>query len=152
VIASIVYFKKGEDIYHAGDRADAIFNIINGVVKSYSGNGGDHIVAFLFPSDLFGLSEEGIYTNAARALTDVTAYRLPAPALRNRLSQDALLEYHVICKLCEELRQAQRHAFLLGERRADVRLATFLQMPEQRQAADGNSLNEIYVPMDRLRH
>ena len=149
VIASIVRFKKGEDIYHAGDRADAIFNIISGVVKSYSGNGGDRIVAFLFPKDLFGLSQEGVYTNAARALMPVTAYRLPVSALRNRLSKDALLEYHVICKLCEELRQAQHHAFLLGERRADARLATFLQMLEQLEAASGGASSEIYVPMDR---
>ncbi len=149
VIASIVRFKKGEDIYRAGDRADAIFNIISGVAKSYSGKGGDRIVAFLFPNDLFGLSEEGRYTNAARALTPVTAYRLPVSVLRSRLSRDALLEYHVICKLCEELRQSQRHAFLLGERRADVRLATFLQMLEQLQVAKGDTAGEIYVPMDR---
>lgn len=149
VIASIVRFKKGEDIYRAGDRADAIFNIISGVVKSYSGNGGGRIVAFLFANDLFGLSDEGVYANAAQALTSVTAYRLPVSALRTRLSKDALLEYHVICKLCEELRQAQRHAFLLGERRADARIATFLQMLEHLQAAKGDPASEIYVPMDR---
>ncbi|MFZ3354705.1 MAG: Crp/Fnr family transcriptional regulator [Xanthobacteraceae bacterium] len=149
VIASIVRFKKGEDIYQAGDHAGAIFNIMSGVVKSYSGKGGDRIVAFLFPNDLFGLSEEGFYTNAAQALTPVTAYRMPISALRSRLSKDALLEYHVICKLCEELRQAQRHAFLLSERRADARLATFLQMLEQLQVAKDDTPNEIYVPMDR---
>jgi CRP/FNR family transcriptional regulator len=149
VIASIVRFKKGEDVYRAGDRADAIFNIISGVVKTYSGRDGARIAAFLFPNDLFGLSEEGAYTNAARALTDVTAYRLPVSALRNRLSKDPLLEYHVICKLCEELRQAQRHAFLLGGRRADARVATFLQMLEQLQMAKGDTANGIYAPMDR---
>lgn len=45
VISSIVGFKKGETIYRAGDRADAIFNIISGVVKSYSGNGDGRILA-----------------------------------------------------------------------------------------------------------
>jgi len=35
-----VRFKKGEEIYHAGDRAEAIFNIISGVVKSYLGSSG----------------------------------------------------------------------------------------------------------------
>jgi len=38
------------------------------------------------------------------------------------------LEFHVICKLCEELRQAQRHAFLLSEKRAVTKLAMFLQL------------------------
>jgi len=146
VIASIVRFKKGETIYHAGDRADAIFNIISGVVKSYSDG---QVAAFLFPNDLFGLSKEGAYANAAQALTAVTAYRLPVTALRNRLSNDALLEYHVICKLCEELRQTQRHAFLLGERRADARIATFLQMLEELQAANRGAAGAIDIPMDR---
>src|SRR6516165_3969819 len=35
VMASIARFKKGEVIYREGDRADAIFNIISGVVSSY---------------------------------------------------------------------------------------------------------------------
>jgi CRP-like cAMP-binding protein len=148
VIASIVRLKKGESIYRAGDRADAIFNIISGVVKSYSGNS-DRIAAFLFPNDLFALSEQGGYSNAAQALTAVTAYRLPVSVLRSQLSKDALLEYHVICKLCEELRQSQRHAFLLGDRCADGPVATFLQMLEQLQAANGDPLSEIYVLMDR---
>lgn len=148
-ISSIVRFKKGEAVYRAGDRADAIFNIIGGVVKSYCGNGDGRIMAFLFPHDLFGLSEEGAYVNAAQALTAVTAYRLPIAPLRQRFANDALLEYHVICKLCEELRQAERHAFMLGERRADVRIASFLQMLEQLHAANGDAAGEIYVPMNR---
>ena len=35
VIASIVRFKKGAEIYREGYRVDAIFNIISGVVKAY---------------------------------------------------------------------------------------------------------------------
>src|SRR5271157_1926276 len=62
-IASIVRFEKGAEIYHEGDRAEALFNIISGVVKAYKGNpdGADHILAFWFPQDLFGLSEDASY-------------------------------------------------------------------------------------------
>jgi CRP/FNR family transcriptional regulator len=82
-------------------------------------------------------------------MTAVIAYRLPVAALRSRLSKDAELEFHVICKLCEELRQTQRHAFLLSERKATSRLAMFLQMMEQLQIARGEQSAEIYLPMDR---
>lgn len=151
VIASIVRFKKGEVIYREGQSVDAIFNIINGIVTSYrkARSGDEHIAAFLFPGDLFGLSEEGRYTNSTRAITPVTAYRLPIPAIRSRLAKDATLEFHVICKLCHELRQAQRHAFLLTERRAVVKLAMFLQMLEQLQAARGEQTAEIHLSMNR---
>ena len=151
VVASIVRFKKGAVIYREGERVDAIFNIIGGVVTPYrtAPDGSEYIGAFLFADDLFGLSEEGRYTNSMRAITPVTAYRLPVSALRSRFSKDAELEFHVICKLCQELRHAQRHAFLLRQRRAITKLAMFLQMIEQLQMARGEQTTEIYLPMDR---
>jgi CRP-like cAMP-binding protein len=151
VIASIVRFKKGDEIYREDDPAEAVFNIINGVAKAYryGPDGKEHITAFLFPEDLFGLAQEGRYANSLKALTPVTAYRIPASVLRSRLAADAVLEFHVITKLCQELRQAQRHAFLLASRRTLWKLTMFLQMLEQLQAASGGSTNEIYVPMDR---
>lgn len=149
IIASVVRFKKGAEIYRSGDRAGAIFNIISGVVKCYPDSDATHIACFLFPDDVFGLSEQGVYTNSAKALTSVTAYRLPTTALRGRLSKDAHLDYHVICKLCQELRQAQRHAFLLAQRHADAKIVMLLEMLQQRQVAKGDSTTEIYIPMDR---
>ena len=145
VMSSIVRFKKREIIYREGDPAEAIFNINTGVVAAYTEapDGREHIAAFLFAEDLFGLSAEGKYTNSTKAITDVTGYRLPVTTLRSRLSKDAELEFHVICKLCQELRQAQRHTFLLSEKRAVTKLAMFLQLIEtgpnsQRPASSRN--------------
>jgi len=151
VMASIVRFKKGEVIYREGDRADAIFNIISGVVSSYkkAANGSEHMVAFLLADDLFGLSAEGKYTNSAKAITAVSAYRLPVTALRGRLAKDPSLEFHVICKLCEDLRQTQRHAFLLSQRSAITKVAMFVQLIEQLGIARGEQTAEITLPMDR---
>jgi CRP/FNR family transcriptional regulator len=112
-MASIVRFRKGEVIYRQNAPADAVFNIISGVVSAHqtSTDGREHMVAFLLPDDIFGLAAEGGYTNSTKAITPVSAYRLPIAALRGRLTKDAELEFHVICKLCEELRQAQQHLF-----------------------------------------
>jgi CRP/FNR family transcriptional regulator, anaerobic regulatory protein len=151
VMSSVVRFKKGEIIYREGDPAAAVFNINTGVVTAYkeARDGREHIVAFLLSDDLFGLSEEGRYANSTKAITAVSAYRLPVTALRRRLSKDAELEFHVICKLCQELRQAQRHAFLLSEKRAVTKVAMFLQFIEQLQMAKAEQTAEIYLPMDR---
>jgi CRP/FNR family transcriptional regulator len=150
-IASVVRFKKGAEVYHDGDRAGAVFNIVSGVVKAQStaADGSERIAAFLFPDDVFGLPEDGRYVNSVKAITPVTAYQLPAPALRNTLLQDSSLGFHIICKLCLELRQTQRHAFLLARRQANARLALFLQLLEQLQAARGERTSEIYLPMSR---
>jgi CRP/FNR family transcriptional regulator len=151
VLASIARFNKDGEIYHEGQRADAVFNIITGVVKAYrkAPDGSEHITAFLFPGDVFGLSEAGKYTNATKAITPLAAYRFPVSALRSRLAKDADLEFHVICKLIHELRETQRHALLLARRGALSRVAMFLQLLESLQAGRSERTAEIYLPMKR---
>jgi CRP-like cAMP-binding protein len=74
VIASVVRFKKGAQIYREGEPAGAAFNIIGGVVKAYRTlpDKTERISAFLFADDLFGLAQEGQYVNSAEAVTAVT--------------------------------------------------------------------------------
>ena len=108
-----------------------------------------HVTAFLFADDMFGLSEEGRYTNSTEALTPLAVYRFPVSVLRSRLAKDADLEFHLICKLIHELRETQRHAFLLARRRALSRVAMFLQLLENLQVARGERTAEIYLPMNR---
>jgi CRP/FNR family transcriptional regulator len=150
-LSSTVRLNKGEEIYSEGQHADAVFNIITGVVKAYktAPDGSEHVTAFLFPDDLFGLSAEGMYINSTKALTPLALYRFPVPALRSRLAKDADLEFHVICKLMHELRETQRHAFLLSRRRALSKVAMFLQLLENLQATGDEHTAEIYLPMQR---
>lgn len=151
VMASIVRFKKGEAIYGENDPANAVFNIISGVVSAYkkAPDGSEHMAAFLLPDDVFGLAAEGRYTNSTKAVTPVSAYRLPVASLRRRLAKDAELEFHVICKLVQELRQTQRHAFLLSQRGAVTKIAMFVQMIEQIQNARGEQVTDVILPMNR---
>jgi CRP/FNR family transcriptional regulator len=145
-------FQKGQKIYRAGDPSDAVYNIISGVVMTFviAPDRRELINAFLFTEDLFGLSEEGRYSSSAEAVTPVTAYRLPVAKLQGHLPRDADLEFHVICKLCHELRQAQRHAFLISKRDATARLAIFLQLMEELQINRDEPANEIHLPMNRI--
>jgi hypothetical protein len=77
------------------------------------------------------------------------AFQTPVSALRARLSKDAALEFHVICKLCQELEQAQEHSLLLARRRALAKVAMFLQQLERLQFARGERAADIYLPMSR---
>lgn len=151
VFSSIVRLNKGEEIYREGQHTDAVFNIITGVVKAYktAPDGSEHITAFLFPDDMFGLSEEGKYTNSTKAVTPLALYRFLVPSLRSQLAKDADLEFHVICKLMHELRETQRHAFLLARRGALSKVTMFLQLLENLQTARGERTAEIYLPMKR---
>jgi CRP-like cAMP-binding protein len=151
VIATVVRFKKGERIYEEEDRADAVFNIITGVVKSYRtlSDRRQHIVGFLFADDLIGLAESGRYVNSVAAVTAATLYRIPTAPLEARLRNYPDLDFQVISKLCHELREAQRHAILLSEQHAVARVGLFLQMLETHHAARAESIGEVYLQMTR---
>ena len=150
-LASIVRFKKNERIYREGESADMVFNIISGVVGLYKQRSETdrHIVAFVSAEDIFGLAEEGQYVNSATALTSVIAYCLPVPALRRLLLNDAGLDLHIIAKLCQELRQAQRQALIIAQKQATPRLAMFLSLQEHLQSSRNELATEIYLPMNR---
>jgi CRP-like cAMP-binding protein len=148
-LTSVVRFKKGEKLFRSGERAHWIFNIVSGVVKTCAGDDERQIVAFLFPGDLSGLSSEGIYINSVQAITPVTAYQAPVAELRTRFANNARLRQHVIYKLFQELRRAQYHAVLLGQKTAVSKIATFLQMLEEHERSRGEHAGEIHMPMDR---
>ena len=150
-ISTIVHFRKGDTIYTGGDRANAIFNIIAGVVKSYQTlpDGGQYIVGFLFANDLIGLAENGAYVNSAEAVTAATLYRIPTAPLEVRLRNHPDLDFHVISKLCHELREAQHHGFLLSKQHAIAKVGLFLQMLETNRASSGKILGEVHLQMTR---
>jgi len=147
-LASIVRFKKGQQVYSDGDVGRAIFSIIDGVIKIYRPrpHGGEYVFGFHYPDHLFGLTGQGLYVNSAEAITSVTAYLLPLDALGK--SKDSDLALQVIEKLYRELRHAQRHAELLAQKHALSRLAMFLQLQEHRGSTN-KAAGEIYLPMDR---
>src|SRR6516162_149349 len=151
VISTVVRFRRGERIYAEGDRADAVFNIITGVVKSCQTlpDGRQHIAGFLFADDLIGLAQNGVYVNSAEAVTAASLYRIPRAPLEARLRNYPDLDFQVISKLCHELREAQRHAVLLSEQHAIAKVGLFLQMLETHQAARGESAGEVYLQMTR---
>jgi CRP/FNR family transcriptional regulator len=137
-------------IYQEAAPADSVFAVTEGVVKSFRElpSGKPVVAAFLFPRDLFGLAEGGRYVNAARAITDVTFYRLPVQELAVLLKHDADLAYSFLAKVTHELREAQRRAFMINRPDAAGRLAMFLVwMAERAERAAGTSV--VPLPMTR---
>jgi CRP/FNR family transcriptional regulator len=150
-IASRVRLSRGALIYRQGEPAQFVYNISSGVVRTSrtTADGVRSVVAFLFADDLFGLAEEGLYVNTAEAVTAVVAWRLPVSGLEPLLRRDATLEWHLLVKLCHELREAQRHALILARHRALTRLAMFILMLGLSQEARNGSESDIYLPMTR---
>jgi len=150
-IAAIVRFPKGARLYEEGEKADCVYNVIEGEVKMFSAlpSGQYRIVAFLSAGDLLGLSENGRYVSSAQAITRVRAYRLPLTDLKKLLRSDPELEYSFLCKLCHELRVARFHTITLCRHDADGKLAMFLTELDSDHSVSKKSSAPIFLPMTR---
>ena len=138
-------------VYHEQADADWVFAVLDGTVKCYRDlpSGKRALCAFLFPDDLFGLSEQGKYLNTAQAITQVTLFRLSLSQLTQLLRQDADLQFQFLAKVTHELRESQRRAILLNRRDAAGRLAMFLGLISHRAGRSVGREWEIPLPMSR---
>ena len=137
-------------IYKEDSPADWVFAITDGCVKCYRElpSGKRALCAFLFARDLFGLAENGRYTNTVQAVTNVTLYRLPIMELATLLKQDGNLQFKFLSKVTHELRCSQRRAILINRRDAVGRFATFLTMMASPSPAVSDG-QEVPLPMAR---
>ena len=133
-------------IYKEETPATSVFINAGGVVKAYKDmpSGRRWVTAFLYPADVFGLAENGLYVRTAQAVTDATLYRFNVDVLVETLKSDGELQFKFLCKVTHELREAQRQTIAIGRRDAVGRLAMFLGQLERQ----GGS-HEIDLPMSR---
>jgi CRP/FNR family transcriptional regulator, anaerobic regulatory protein len=137
-------------IYREESPAEWVFAITDGCVKCYRDlpSGKRALCAFLFARDLFGLAENGRYTNTVQAVTNVTLYRLPLPELATLLKHDGHLQFKFLSKVTHELRSSQRRAILINRRDAVGRFASFIAMMAK-PASAANEPPEVPLPMAR---
>jgi CRP/FNR family transcriptional regulator, anaerobic regulatory protein len=138
-------------IYREDSAADAVFVVMEGVVKSYRDlpSGKRSLAAFLFPRDLFGLAERGRYVNCTQAITPVILYRLSIGQLTVLLKCDADLQFQFLAKVTHELRESHKRAILINRRDAAGRLAMFIQLMATRRDKVTWRERQVPLPMSR---
>ena len=138
-------------IYREDAPADAVFAVVEGVLKSYRHlrNGRRTICAFLFARDLFGLAERGHYVNCTQAVTPVILYRLSIHELTRILKEDAELQFQFLAKVTHELRESHRRAVLINRRDAAGRLAMFIERMAARRDQSIRREPDVALPMSR---
>jgi CRP-like cAMP-binding protein len=142
-------FRPRAMVYRAGDPADSVFVIGDGVVKSYRdlASGRRRIATFLFARDLFGLAEAGHYVNNVQTITHVRLYEIRFETLTDLFRREPGLELQFLCKIVHVLREAQHHAIIVGRRDAAGRLAMLLHLLQKQNLSRGRQ--DIALPMSR---
>ncbi|KQW71705.1 Crp/Fnr family transcriptional regulator [Phenylobacterium sp. Root77] len=127
-------FAKDEEIYGQGERADLVYRMISGTVRTsrFMADGRRPIGDFYYPGDVFGLETRGSHSMGAEALSDCVILAASRQALLAAGGEDELkgLMWEATVR---DLESAREHLTLLVRKSASERVASFLLGLAQRR-------------------
>jgi CRP/FNR family transcriptional regulator len=138
-------------IFREGDKAAHIYALTSGSVKLYKllSDGRRQIVGFLFPGDVFGLTNDPGYPYTAETLNQASACRFPQKVLGQTRENVPMLERRLFDLAVRELMRAHEQMLWLGRKTALERLASFLASLAKRAVERGQPESPIALPMSR---
>lgn len=156
-IEKVVYarrrVRRGETLFHAGDRFNAIYAIRMGFFKTalLHGDGREQVTGFQMPGELLGLDGigSGGYASNAVALEDCEVCVLPFALIEDIGRDVPALQRHLHCVLSREIVRDHGVMMLLGSMRAEERLAVFLLNLSRRFSRRGWSDSDFHLRMTR---
>lgn len=145
--------KKGEYLFHTGEPFQSLYAVRTGFFKTAvnTHDGRDQVTGFFMSGELMGMNgiSSGIYTNDAVALEDSEVCELPFEIMDDLGKLVPTLNTHFFRLLSREIVRNQNVMLLLGNMRAEERLASFLVNLSQRLAARGFAANDFILRMSR---
>lgn len=145
--------KRGDHLYHVNQPFHALYALRVGFFKIFntSADGREQVTGFYMPGELMGMDaiSADIHSCNAMALEDSEICEIPFADLE-RLSRDLPTLQHQFHKIMSrEIMREHGLMMLLGNMRAEERLATFLLNLSQRFKARGFSEHRFYLRMTR---
>ena len=127
-------FAKDEEIYGQGERADLVYRMISGTVRTsrFMADGRRPIGDFYYPGDVFGLETTGSHSMAAEALSDCVILAASRQAILAAGGEDELKDLMWDATV-RDLESAREHLTLLVRKSASERVASFLLGLAQRR-------------------
>jgi len=152
-IATVLeYQRNNSTIFSEGEDAHFVYSVVTGVVRitRHSDSGRRQVLAFMFPGDLFGLPDAGMYVNTAETVCPSTLYRVPWQQLREMMLREPEMQINLLIRVAFDLRQAQRRIILLGQHNITQRLASFLLEFIQHPDFYDASRHQLTLPLTRF--
>lgn len=146
-------YRKGEQLFQAGDPLRALYAVRSGSFKSFtvSNDGDAQITAFHLPGDLIGF--DSVYNNSyhsfAESLETSMVCEIPFTSLEQLSDQLPLLRRQVMRMMSSEIRADKQMMSLLNNKSAEQRLATILLDFSERFKSRGLSSKEFRLSMTR---
>jgi CRP/FNR family transcriptional regulator, anaerobic regulatory protein len=145
--------KQGDLLFGDGDRFTSLYAIRTGVFKTSvsTEDGREQVIGFQMAGEIVGL--DGIVNDShscnAVALEDAEVCVMPFSNIEDLSREFPELQRHVHKIMSREIVRENKVMMLLGNMRAEERLAAFLLNLVQRSHARGFSQSEIVLRMTR---
>lgn len=153
IVAVRKKIKQGDYLFHHGDDFHALFAIRTGFFKTCvsSEDGREQVTGFQMAGEMMGL--DGIVNDQhncdAVALENAEVCVMPFASVENLSREFPVLQRHVHKMMSREIVRENSVMMLLGNMRAEERLAAFLLNLVQRLHARGFSQSEVTLRMTR---
>lgn len=145
--------KRGDALFRAGDEFRSLYAVRMGFFKTtvLSEDGREQVTGFHMAGELMGLDALGNERHActAIALEDCEVCELPYQRFDELARDIPSLNQHLYKLMSREIVRDQGVMMLLGNMRAEERLAAFLLNLSQRMAARGFSSTQFVLRMTR---
>lgn len=143
---------SGATLFYEGDRANHLFEVVEGVLRIFKiiGDGRRVITGFLHPGDLVGVSLKDRYLYSAEAVTDLRFRRFGRHEFQDAINASPELRPQLFARLCDEMAAAQSQMVLLSRKNAEERVCSFLLDHLRREQRTCPNASVIELPMTRL--
>jgi CRP/FNR family transcriptional regulator, nitrogen fixation regulation protein len=123
-----IRYARNAEIYGEGEPADTVYKVVSGAVRTYKllSDGRRQIGDFHIEGEVFGLEAGAERQFTAEAIADSVVLVAKRSALVTLAAHDAELARELWTHTAGELQRAQDHLLLLGRKKAQERVATFL--------------------------
>ncbi len=138
-------------LFMAGDLARSVYTVTSGSLRLQRdlADGRRQIIGFALPGDFIGLSPDAAYSFSADALVPTSLCQFDrAQFTALSRARQPLLE-RLYDAATHELKIAQEHMVVLGRRRAEERVASFLLRWRERLARINGKSATVALPMGR---
>lgn len=141
----------GTTLARSGEARTHVYTLTEGalrLVRTLS-DGRRQVNGFVLPGDYLGLSGSDHHRFDIEAIADSQVCRVPLSQMKELRQRFPHLERKLLQRACQELDTAQDNALALARLQPTEKLADFLVRLAAREAALGQAVNQVSLPMGR---
>ena len=142
-----VRFNRGTAVFSENQPAEHVYLVVSGAVRTVRVlcDGRRQVCSFHLPGDIFALEADRVHRFTTEALAPSTIRFAKRHALTAMAADDPDLGFDIAARLSSELRRANEHVLLLGQKTAEERIMSFLLDMSTRVLSD----EIVELPMSR---